>query len=495
MAPRKKKTQQKIPNDNNSKKKTKTAAKKPNTKKRAPVKRVITKKPRQSKKSTITKSSESYVEDTKETGYQETSSNELSTTLNDTLIASIDCSSVECENSIDAQSAENEDSTYDVTEPHQHLEVQEQNVIQEELIEFDSVDNVITVDYVSQEVILEDDNENSNSGTIALVETEEINEKEMEVWSEMKTNDIEKNLSQMMNQLEIPQSKDSPSIEDCKDKQSECLLEDNLNSNQSDQLINHSEECYKNFISIEELEDIKIEDVKLQSDENKDEIINSTVNTENRIDKSFRAKTKKPNESKSIKGQKKEKTISVKAKTSQKSKTDELDDGSIRRSSRIKSISVLKKPSVGHGLVKVKDCEASDVKNEIEKFSSTQSTTNRNEPSEKPIKVKSRWRRSSELEMNVSSSEPGSSMNMKQNQNINIDSEKGKINSPAKDEMVESRLKQFVHLKENVYLTERFICKEAKKMTCDCFLTEEEKERGEMACGEDCLNRLLMIEW
>lgn len=32
-------------------------------------------------------------------------------------------------------------------------------------------------------------------------------------------------------------------------------------------------------------------------------------------------------------------------------------------------------------------------------------------------------------------------------------------------------------------------------MVCDCVLTKEEISRGEMGCGEDCLNRLLMIEW
>lgn len=32
-------------------------------------------------------------------------------------------------------------------------------------------------------------------------------------------------------------------------------------------------------------------------------------------------------------------------------------------------------------------------------------------------------------------------------------------------------------------------------MVCDCFLTDEEIARGELGCGEDCLNRLLMIEW
>ena len=37
--------------------------------------------------------------------------------------------------------------------------------------------------------------------------------------------------------------------------------------------------------------------------------------------------------------------------------------------------------------------------------------------------------------------------------------------------------------------------KEARHMVCDCCLSQEEMERGDMGCGEDCLNRLLMIEW
>lgn len=32
-------------------------------------------------------------------------------------------------------------------------------------------------------------------------------------------------------------------------------------------------------------------------------------------------------------------------------------------------------------------------------------------------------------------------------------------------------------------------------MVCDCLLTREERARGLMGCGEDCLNRMLMIEW
>ncbi|XP_015606823.1 uncharacterized protein LOC107273288 isoform X2 [Cephus cinctus] len=63
-----------------------------------------------------------------------------------------------------------------------------------------------------------------------------------------------------------------------------------------------------------------------------------------------------------------------------------------------------------------------------------------------------------------------------------------------KDREMEERLSQFEHLKENLYLTERYTNKETKRMVCDCFLTEEETIRGELGCGEDCLNRLLMIE-
>ena len=46
-----------------------------------------------------------------------------------------------------------------------------------------------------------------------------------------------------------------------------------------------------------------------------------------------------------------------------------------------------------------------------------------------------------------------------------------------------------------LFLFDRHRSKEAKKMVCECTLTEEEIARGEQGCGEDCLNRLLMIEW
>ncbi|XP_043921962.1 histone-lysine N-methyltransferase SETD2 [Protopterus annectens] len=56
----------------------------------------------------------------------------------------------------------------------------------------------------------------------------------------------------------------------------------------------------------------------------------------------------------------------------------------------------------------------------------------------------------------------------------------------------------FELIEENVYLTERKKCKshrDIKRMQCECpVLTKEERTRDQVACGEDCLNRLLMIE-
>lgn len=53
-------------------------------------------------------------------------------------------------------------------------------------------------------------------------------------------------------------------------------------------------------------------------------------------------------------------------------------------------------------------------------------------------------------------------------------------------------------IEENLYLTERKRNKshrDIKRMQCECpLLSKEERAQGEMACGEDCLNRLLMIE-
>ncbi|KAK2844498.1 hypothetical protein Q5P01_011157 [Channa striata] len=53
-------------------------------------------------------------------------------------------------------------------------------------------------------------------------------------------------------------------------------------------------------------------------------------------------------------------------------------------------------------------------------------------------------------------------------------------------------------MEENLYLTERKKSKshrDIKRMQCECpVLSREERSKGVLACGEDCLNRLLMIE-
>ncbi|XP_015113750.1 probable histone-lysine N-methyltransferase CG1716 [Diachasma alloeum] len=230
----------------------------------------------------------------------------------------------------------------------------------------------------------------------------------------------------------------------------------------------------------------------------------------------------------------------------------------VRRSSRIRSQGLMKVRPRGRGLVTKPIADVTKaLQQEREKLqtastpdsqSETQSdkeNSNKSIPSDvnapltlvtpgydsdstKPVKVKSRWRRSSELEMGGNTSRLGfnsvlnsstSSSNAEalpslpensvSSSSISSESESLKESrnsspvpkppqrTPAPEETdpeLEERLSQFEIIKENLYLTERYTNKETKRMTCDCFLTEEELERGEMGCGEDCLNRLLMIE-
>ncbi|GAB6021127.1 histone methyltransferase set2 [Chamberlinius hualienensis] len=55
----------------------------------------------------------------------------------------------------------------------------------------------------------------------------------------------------------------------------------------------------------------------------------------------------------------------------------------------------------------------------------------------------------------------------------------------------------YEEITENLYLSSRMRSKarkEVRRMVCDCILTKEEITRGCLGCGEDCLNRLLMME-
>lgn len=193
----------------------------------------------------------------------------------------------------------------------------------------------------------------------------------------------------------------------------------------------------------------------------------------------------------------------------------------VRRSSRIKTISNMKQKTKGYGLVKtpLKKALITQTKLKLEEIGSDSqektseslpSTTPNSPsfpvPSEMPVKVKSRWRRSSELEMGASSpaNSPLASPSLPQQRLPLVaespcppeeEQESIPLTKEAYDKIIEERMNQYEHLEENEYLCERMISKETKKMTCDCFMTKEELERGELACGEDCLNRLLMIEW
>lgn len=193
----------------------------------------------------------------------------------------------------------------------------------------------------------------------------------------------------------------------------------------------------------------------------------------------------------------------------------------VRRSSRIKTISNMKQKTKGYGLVKtpLKKALITQTKLKLEEMgsdsqeksvdvllNSTPNSPSFPVPSDMPVKVKSRWRRSSELEMGANSpaSSPLASPSLPQRLQPVSECQSPPeeehppttpLSKESYDRIIEERMRQYQHLDENEYLCERMLNKETKKMICDCFLTKEELERGELACGEDCLNRLLMIEW
>lgn len=132
--------------------------------------------------------------------------------------------------------------------------------------------------------------------------------------------------------------------------------------------------------------------------------------------------------------------------------------------------------------------------------------------SPKPVKVKSRWRRTSELEQVVvrngnsdQSSCNNSPLSMSPKTSFSLPSSSDRKEEPLEEKsqialseniaIIEERLKSFEIVEENRYLTSRKTSKEVKRMLCDCSLSKEEIAREELGCGEDCINRLLMIEW
>ncbi|XP_052124705.1 histone-lysine N-methyltransferase SETD2 isoform X2 [Frankliniella occidentalis] len=197
------------------------------------------------------------------------------------------------------------------------------------------------------------------------------------------------------------------------------------------------------------------------------------------------------------------------------SDTTGSDSGSrsptVRRSTRIRAPAAIhKKQTVSKASLESLDSPKENPSSSTS-LSSVRTPTNTTSPSDvsMPVKVKSRWRRSSELEMgNIGSSEsdvgttvPSPSqppepppLPAPTSHSVVLSEKELQIKKEKEEQEISDHLKDFQILTENLYLTERIKSKDAKRMACDCSLSKDEIGRGEMGCGEDCLNRLLMIE-
>lgn len=145
-----------------------------------------------------------------------------------------------------------------------------------------------------------------------------------------------------------------------------------------------------------------------------------------------------------------------------KETNEEIEDPSIRRSGRIRTINKTKQRAQGFGLVKDKKRASFVVDEDSSSFDMSTDNIQEKDASQSMVESKPRIKSEEQLEKE------------------RVDRENG--------------MKLFQQIIDNEYRSERTISKEAKKMTCDCFLTRSEIERGEMGCGDDCLNRMLLIE-
>nr|XP_018916933.1 PREDICTED: histone-lysine N-methyltransferase SETD2-like [Bemisia tabaci]XP_018916934.1 PREDICTED: histone-lysine N-methyltransferase SETD2-like [Bemisia tabaci]XP_018916935.1 PREDICTED: histone-lysine N-methyltransferase SETD2-like [Bemisia tabaci]XP_018916936.1 PREDICTED: histone-lysine N-methyltransferase SETD2-like [Bemisia tabaci]XP_018916937.1 PREDICTED: histone-lysine N-methyltransferase SETD2-like [Bemisia tabaci]XP_018916938.1 PREDICTED: histone-lysine N-methyltransferase SETD2-lik len=115
---------------------------------------------------------------------------------------------------------------------------------------------------------------------------------------------------------------------------------------------------------------------------------------------------------------------------------------------------------------------------------------------DKPVKVKSRWRRASEREVEMAGGNQPTSESELSSPKATCVPPPPSVNDVPKGMSCEvaEKLRNFIMLDENEYLTQRSISKDAKRMVCECGSTKEELAPHEKGCGEYCLNRILMIE-
>ncbi|KAJ6645462.1 putative histone-lysine N-methyltransferase CG1716, partial [Pseudolycoriella hygida] len=155
------------------------------------------------------------------------------------------------------------------------------------------------------------------------------------------------------------------------------------------------------------------------------------------------------------------------------------EETNIRRSGRIKTITETKQRACGFGLVKDKDKFHNMYAGDISYSSMSDS------------QYMSDYNSSSNSNSMLDLSEIGKDMDV---QPVAVKREKTAEELEAERLDVAEGLSLFKQIIDCEYRSERTISKETKKMTCDCFLTKSEIERGELGCGEDCLNRLIFIE-
>uniref|UniRef100_A0A182SYT9 AWS domain-containing protein n=1 Tax=Anopheles maculatus TaxID=74869 RepID=A0A182SYT9_9DIPT len=161
-----------------------------------------------------------------------------------------------------------------------------------------------------------------------------------------------------------------------------------------------------------------------------------------------------------------------------------IDDGVIRRSTRIKTISSQKQRTSGHGLVRDKDRLMKKSNIGFDPYAVPPGEVVGYPAGESGMQGGQLLQGG----MAANSSGPAWPVIANEGDSANVEMSEEYLRD------MEEKLSRFETIRENIYHSDRIVSKEAKKMTCDCFLTTEEIDRGEHGCGEDCLNRLLMIE-
>ncbi|XP_054709300.1 histone-lysine N-methyltransferase SETD2-like [Uloborus diversus] len=311
-------------------------------------------------------------------------------------------------------------------------------------------------------------------------------------------------------------------------------------------------------------------DKKSLKSDKKDKSEIKTVKSENKKIKS---------EKKDSKIAKKESTPDQKKPAPRKRKQEKMDETEVAlivdvvtNESQVEAADNTAEKPIDQALTPTTACCAASEKimsslyTESKKVSEISSNVSANEPpldvnsktletNPKPVKMKSRWWRSSELEgvlstdslnsnsaitvvssetsndlidvetiddktdseanikcididLNVDIQKPEDSIEVKNEPSSDIKSEKDSISNAATqpiskvddvepDEPKENIKPVYDHIEENIYRFARKKSKskkEVRRMVCDCTLTKEEVECGVLGCTEECLNRLLMIE-